>query len=117
MNKTIKPLGPGVTYSTETKKYIAKLGIKTLGQYNTLYEAAKNYNETAQRIFSFPILNRNYIEPEILQNTKHAVKESLKKEQIESTKIIEPIIEQVTQDIPILDKVMDTLKNELYKTS
>lgn len=66
---TDKYLGPGVTHSQHTKMYTAKLGVKTIGEYRTLEDAAKAYNDNAKRIFNFPILNKNHvgIEPEIVK--------------------------------------------------
>lgn len=63
----MKLLGIGIHYNEHTKKYEASLGKKRLGQYRTLEEAAKVYNNDARRMFAFPILNKNEImEPEVI---------------------------------------------------
>ena len=78
----MKYLGPGISYSPLTKLYTAKLGVKNIGSYRTLEEAAKHYNEKVSATFTFPILNKNYVEPEIIEETILAPQEEETAEEI-----------------------------------
>ena len=78
-----KWLGPGVSYNPTTKLYSARLGVKEIGQYKTLESAAEHYNEQARRIFTFPILNKNHVEPE---------PEPIRTINTKKTKVEEPVV-------------------------
>lgn len=54
----------GVGISFNNNKYIAKLGVKEIGEFDTLEEAATKYNEAVNDIFSSPIYNKNGKIPE-----------------------------------------------------
>lgn len=88
----MRKLGPGVTYSNITKMYTASLGVKTIGHYRTLEEAAKHYNEKASALFTFPILNKHHTvgEEEVpTAGTPPQVVKDVKEEEIQENSIVD----------------------------
>lgn len=75
MNK----LGLGV-YQTSEGKYIAKLGKRELGEFDSLEEAATAYNDQVTKVFAFPIYN-----PDGFINKEVAYEASITPEDLEET--------------------------------
>ncbi len=98
-------------------KFSARVGLKELGEFETLKEAATAYNTKVSKIFAFPVYNKNgdviqenyegsITVEEVPVEFNKPLKDYLKQKELETQQ------QEVQDDSIDLNQVLDTLQNE-----